>query len=231
MSIQFTAADYEALAISYLAQQFTEHNSAVLCGGTGLYIKALIEGLDEMPPVSELTVKETENEYNTHGLAWLQATVQAEDPEFYATGEIHNPARLLRALSFIRSTGSSIVNYRTNTHKQRPFHMIKVALELPRETLYKHINQRTDKMMAQGLLKEAEQLYPYRHLKSLQTVGYAELFDFLDGKYPLPVAISKIKQHTRNYAKRQLTWLRKLPDVELVDVTDRSPDEVAAALQ
>jgi tRNA dimethylallyltransferase len=209
VAVQFTAADYESLALKYLAELFTDHGTAVVCGGTGLYLKALCEGLDEMPGVNELVVKETENEYTLHGLAWLKATVQQEDPEYYVAGEVHNPARLLRALSFIRSTGSSIIHYRTNTQKQRPFHIIKAGLELPREILYSHINKRVDKMMEQGLLKEAEQLYPWRHLNSLQTVGYAELFDFIDGNYALPEAITKIKQHTRNYAKRQLTWFKK----------------------
>ncbi len=205
----FSAADYETLALGYLEEVFTRSDTAVVCGGTGLYIKALCEGLDEMPGVDEKIVKETEEEYNLHGLAWLQNAVMQEDPQFYNTGEIQNPARLLRALTFIRATGSSIVSYRKNTQKQRPFRIIKVGLELPREVLYNRINDRTDKMMANGLLKEVEQLYPLRGLKNLQSVGYTELFDFIEDKYSLPEAVNKIKQHTRNYAKRQLTWFKK----------------------
>ena len=209
VTTQFTAADYESLALNYLNDVFKEHNTAVVCGGTGLYIKALCEGLDEMPAVDEKVVKATEDEYNLRGLEWLQHTVLQEDPEFYSIGEVQNPARLLRALSFRRSHGQSIVNYRTRTPKQRPFRIIKAGLELPREILYSRINERVDKMMAQGLLREAESLYPQRHLKNLQSVGYTELFDFMDGKYTLPEAINKIKQHTRNYAKRQMTWFKK----------------------
>lgn len=209
ISTPFTAADYESLALSYLDEIFASNGAAVVVGGTGLYIKALCEGLDDMPDVVDKIVEETENQYKTQGLAWLQQTVQQEDPEFYAVGEIQNPARLLRALSFKRATGSSIVNYRTSTQKQRPFRIIKIGLELPREVLYNRINERVDKMMAQGLLTEVGQLYAYKHLKTLQTVGYTELFDLMDGKCSLPQAVDKIKQHTRNYAKRQLTWFKK----------------------
>ena len=118
---------------------------------------------------------------------------------------------MLRALAFIRSNGKSITFYRTQTKKNRPFRIVKVGLEMPRKVLYNRINHRVDTMMANGLLKEAQQLYPKRHLKNLQTVGYVELFDFLDNKCTLPEAIDKIKQHTRNYAKRQLTWFKKDP--------------------
>ncbi len=203
------AADYETLALKYLEDIFATHDTAVVCGGTGLYIKALCEGLDEMPETDSDIVMQTGQDYMQYGIEWLQQTVQEEDPEFYKQGEIHNPARMLRALSFIRSTGKSITQYKTQTKKERPFHIIKVGMELPREMLYNRINHRVDMMMEQGLFAEVEKLYPFRHLKNLQTVGYAELFDHLDGKYSLPEAIDKIKQHTRNYAKRQMTWFKK----------------------
>ena len=142
-------------------------------------------------------------------MEWLQQAVLQEDPEFYRQGEIQNPARMLRALSFIRSTGKSITQYKTQTKKTRPFKIIKAGLELPRELLYARINDRVDSMMEHGLLAEVENLLEYRHLKNLQTVGYSELFDFIDGKYSLQQAVEKIKQHTRNYAKRQMTWFKK----------------------
>jgi tRNA dimethylallyltransferase len=135
--------------------------------------------------------------------------VQKEDPAFYHEGEIHNPARLLRALSFVRSAGASITRYKTGKKKVRPFEILKVGLELSREELYGRINKRVDGMMAAGLLDEAKQLFHLRHLKNLQTVGYSELFDYLEGKCTLSAAVDKIKQHTRNYAKRQMTWFRK----------------------
>ena len=209
VTASLTAADYEELALQCLEEIFTTHNTAVVCGGTGLYIKALCDGLDEMPETDSGIVMQVEQAYMQHGLAWLQQAVSAEDPEFYKQGEIQNPARMLRALSFIRSSGRSIVHYKTQTKKVRPFQIIKVGLELPRELLYARINQRVDVMLDHGLLTEVEKLYQYRQLKNLQTVGYSELFDYLDGKYSLPEAVEKIKQHTRNYAKRQLTWFKK----------------------
>lgn len=225
VSQDLTAADFERLALGYLDDIFSTHYTAVLCGGTGLYIKALCEGLDPMPEVDPAVIQQAESEYAQKGMEWLQAAVAKEDPEFYQVGEIQNPARLLRALSFIRSTGHSIVNYRTNTRKQREFRIVKIGLELPREVLYDRINRRVDMMIEHGLEAEVRSLLPYKHLKNLQTVGYAELFDHFEGKCSLKEAVDKIKQHTRNYAKRQMTWFRKdeemhwfrADDPELVD--------------
>ncbi len=224
ITTHLTAADYELLALKYLKEIFVTTNTAVVCGGTGLYIKALCEGLDEMPEVSSDIVTQTEQEYEQQGLAWLQQAIQVEDPVFYNEGEIQNPARLLRALSFVRSTGKSITQFRTQSRKQRPFTIIKAALELPRELLYDRINQRVDEMMAQGLLAEVEKLYPSRHLKNLHTVGYSELFDYVERKCSLPEAVDKIKQHTRNYAKRQMTWFKK--DKEITWFRADDPDVV-----
>ncbi|MCB9044978.1 MAG: tRNA (adenosine(37)-N6)-dimethylallyltransferase MiaA [Chitinophagales bacterium] len=204
-----STADFEQLALQYLDEIFKTNNTAVVCGGTGLYIKSLCEGIDEMPDVDAAIEHQVNDQYKANGIEWLQKTVETEDPDFYKTGEIHNPVRLIRALSFIRSTGKSITEYRTGTKKERPFNIIKIALELPREILYDRINRRVDIMMEKGLLEEATALYPQRHLKNLQTVGYSEIFDYLDGKCTLDEAIDKIKQHSRNYAKRQLTWFRK----------------------
>lgn len=204
-----STADFERLALGYLDDIFKTTNSAVVCGGTGLYIKSLCEGIDEMPEVDKNIELQVNEQYQEQGIEWLQQTLQQEDPEFYNTGEIQNPVRLLRALIFKRSTGSSITQYRTGVKKERPFNIVKVALELPREVLYDRINQRVDIMMADGLLKEAEALYDMRHIKNLQTVGYSELFEYMDGNCTLPEAVDKIKQHSRNYAKRQLTWFRK----------------------
>lgn len=204
-----TTADFERLALGYLEDIFKTSDNAVVCGGTGLYIKSLCEGIDEMPDVGKAIEQEVNEQYQQKGMEWLQNAIQQEDPEFYQQGEVQNPVRLIRALSFVRSTGQSILNYRTGVKAARPFNIIKIALDLPREVLYERINHRVDIMMEQGLLKEAKELYPLRHLKNLQTVGYSELFDYIDGKYTLEEAVDKIKQHTRNYAKRQLTWFRK----------------------
>ncbi|GAA4462183.1 tRNA (adenosine(37)-N6)-dimethylallyltransferase MiaA [Nemorincola caseinilytica] len=206
---ELTAADFERLALGYLNEIFATRHTAVLCGGTGLYIKALCEGLDAMPATDPDIALRTEAEYKENGIEWLQQAVETEDPEFYETAEVQNPARLLRALSFIRSTGKSIVHYRSHTPKERPFRIIKIGLELPREVLYDRINRRVAMMMTEGLESEVRGLIPYKHLKNLQTVGYAELFEHFEGKCTLAEAVDKIKQHTRNYAKRQMTWFRK----------------------
>jgi tRNA dimethylallyltransferase len=160
---------------------------------------------------------------------WLQQQVQAKDPQFWSAGEIQNPQRLMRALEMVEATGQSILTFRNRTPAERPFRVIRLALELPREVLYERINQRVDYMMAGGLLQEATALYPVRHINALQTVGYTELFEYLDGATSLAVATDKIKQHTRHYAKRQLTWFRKdpaftwiRPDADVQDIVARA---------
>lgn len=225
-----TAADYETLALGYIDEVLSRHDAAVVCGGTGLYINALCHGLDEMPPTDAEVAKSVEEAYAANGIEWLQQAVAQEDPVFFATGEIHNPARMLRALSFVRTTGTSIIQYRTQSRKQRPFRMVKVALELPREVLYHRINQRVDVMMQQGLENEARALLLHRQLKNLQTVGYAELFEYFDGNCTLQEAVEKIKQHSRNYAKRQLTWFRKDPEMHWLRPDDEAIVEKILAL-
>lgn len=207
--LSLSAADYERIALHHLEDIFKTHDTAVVCGGTGLYIKALCEGLDEMPPVKDEIVRELDQNYTEKGIDWLRNQVLLEDPDFAEHGEIDNPARMIRALTFKRSTGTSIALFRTGNRKERTFRIIKIGLELPRELLYQRINDRVDIMMQQGLVHEVEQLFPKRHLKNLNTVGYSELFDFLEKKTSLPVAVDKIKQHSRNYAKRQMTWFKK----------------------
>lgn len=214
------AADYETLALGYLQDIFATHDAAVVCGGTGLYIKALCEGLDTMLAVSDEVVRDVNNEYETRGLQWLQHAVMEEDPDFYKEGEIKNPARLLRALIFKRSVGESIVNYRTGEKKKRDFRIVKVGLELPREVLYERINKRVDNMMQDGLLDEVRNLYSLRSLKNLQTVGYSELFEHIEGLYTLQEAVDKIKQNTRHYAKRQMTWFRKDKEINWLQADD-----------
>ncbi len=217
---QLTAADYEQLALGYLNDILATHDTAIVCGGTGLYIKALCEGLDVMPETDAEITQQVEQGYAEHGVTWLQQALAVEDPEFYRRGEIQNPARMMRALSFVRSTGTSILQYRTGDRKERPFNIIKVAPDMERAVLYDRINMRVAIMMQQGLEAEVLSLLPYRHLKNLQTVGYAELFEYLDGNCTLSEAVEKIKQHTRNYAKRQLTWFRRDSDVHWLKADD-----------
>ena len=217
---EITAADFEKLGLHYLDNAFSNNQYAIVCGGTGLYIKALLEGLDAMPSISKYITDAIELEYAEKGKEWLQNRVKVEDPEFFLSGEIENPARMIRALAFKLGTGDSILQYRTHVPKKRSFKIIKIGLELEREILYARINKRVDLMMEQGLLEEVKNLYPLRNLKNLQTVGYTEIFEYLDGKYSLETAVEKIKQNTRRYAKRQLTWFRKDTEIQWLPAAD-----------
>jgi len=206
---KLTAADFESYALQKTAQLFERHDDVVMVGGTGLYIKAFCEGLDTIPAVPETLRVELLRAYETNGLAWLQEQVAAADPEFYKTGEIKNPHRLLRALEVMQATGKSILSYRTQEKKQRPFHIEKLAIALPKEDLHRNIHNRVDAMIAAGLEDEARSLIPYQHLNALQTVGYKEFFDRFNGRLTREEAITAIKTNTRHYAKRQITWFKK----------------------
>ena len=211
-----SAADYERLALGYLEKIFAKNDVAIACGGTGLYLKALCEGLDEMPPVAPEIAAAIDAEFREKGTDWLRAELARTDKEFLETKESQNPARLQRALAFWRSTGTSILQWRSGAKKPRPFIIEKHCLSRQREELYTCINRRVDKMMDAGLLAEVESLYPLRQLKNLQTVGYQELFSHLAGDITQQRAVELIKQHTRNYAKRQMTWFLNGGDYEVV---------------
>lgn len=204
-----TAASFEQYALEKAADLFQMHDVVVMVGGTGLYIKAFCEGLDEVPEVPEEVRAQIIHNYQQHGLEWLQQEVQTRDPRFFAVGEIQNPHRLMRALEVVMSTSQSILDFRTGIKKQRPFNIIKIALDLPREQLHYNINTRVDKMIEQGLVEEVRAVLPYRDHSALQTVGYKEIFSYLDGEIGLSEATELIKRNTRQYAKRQLTWFRK----------------------
>ncbi|OQP64579.1 tRNA (adenosine(37)-N6)-dimethylallyltransferase MiaA [Niastella populi] len=203
------AAVFEQYALQAADEIFQQHDLAVVTGGTGLYIKAFCEGLDDMPPVSINIRQAITAQYERAGLAWLQQQVQEQDPLYYATGEVQNPQRLIRALEVKQATGESIRTFQQGKKAARPFRIIKLGLELPKPELHARINTRVDQMMEQGLLNEVKQLVPYKQLNALQTVGYSELFEYLDGKITLQQAIDQIKTNTRQYAKRQMTWFKR----------------------
>lgn len=211
---EVTAAGFADYAMEVAHHLFQQHDQLVLAGGTGLYIRAFCEGLDDIPDVPAELREQIQDSYSQKGLQWLQAEVAAKDPLYYQKGEIQNPQRLMRALEVAEATGQSILSFHTGQQQERPFRCIRIALELPREELYERINLRVDKMMEAGLLEEVKSLYPFRTLNALQTVGYAELFDYLDGTHSLERAVELIKQNTRRYAKRQLTWLRRMTDLQ-----------------
>lgn len=225
-----SAASFEKLALGYLEEIFKLQQTAILCGGSGLYIRALCEGLDDMPSINPEVAARIQEDFQKHGIAWLQEMIHAEDPSFQDSAALQNPARLMRALSFVRSTGQSILNFRSGVIKERPFRILKFALELPRETLYTRINNRTEQMMAAGLEEEARLLLPLRHLPPLHTVGYTELFDYFDGQCTRETAIEKIAQHTRNYAKRQLTWFRRDAGITWLNVHPNTGEQILGTL-
>jgi tRNA dimethylallyltransferase len=207
---ELTAASFEELALQWTNELFSGGNDkVVMVGGTGLYIKAFCEGLDTIPPIDEAIRTRIRQQYEQEGIPWLQRQIQETDPGFYSAGEVQNPQRLMRALEVKLSTGRSILDFRTQEKKQRPFNIEKIGLQLPKEELHRRIDERVDKMMDSGLLEEVKELLPYRDLNALRTVGYTELFDHLDGKLSLEQAVDAIKKNTRHYAKRQMTWFKK----------------------
>lgn len=209
------AVVFEQYALQAAETIFQQHgNRAVMVGGTGLYIKAFCEGLDDIPEVSEDIRSKVKAMFEEKGLLWLQQELQEKDPLFWAVAEQQNPQRLMRALEVFYATGQSIEAFRKAHKMQRPFKIIKVGLELDRQMLYDRINTRVDLMMQEGLLEEARALWPLQHLNALQTVGYREFFGFFEGEYSLDVAVNLLKQNTRHYAKRQLTWFKRDPDIQ-----------------
>jgi tRNA dimethylallyltransferase len=206
---EITAAGFEAYALQQVNELFRKQDVVVMAGGTGLYIKAFCEGLDQVPPVPAQVRASIAQAYETNGLQWLQQQLQQKDPAFYEKGEMKNPQRMMRALEVVEATGKSILDFRKGEAAKRDFNILKIGLELPREELNQRINTRVDQMMQAGLLEEVKALLPFKHLNALQTVGYAELFDYLEQQTTLEKAIELIKQNTRRYAKRQMTWFKK----------------------
>ena len=206
---EVNAAVFESLAMKWCDEIFSNRDVVVMCGGTGLYIKAFCEGLDEIPAVSEEIRKGIINLYAENGIAGLQESIKEQDPLYFSSGEISNPQRLMRALEVVKTTGRSILSFRNKEKKQRPFRILEFAINIPRKELYQRINKRVDQMMEDGLLDEVKSLLPYQGLNALHTVGYTELFDYLQGRSGLEESLSLIKQNTRRYAKRQITWLNK----------------------
>ncbi|MDB5130956.1 MAG: miaA [Mucilaginibacter sp.] len=214
----FTAGDLEKQALTLLGELFRVHDVVLLVGGSGLFIKAVCEGFDEVPAANADIRDKLNLEFVENGILNLQEKLKRADPEYYATVDINNPQRVIRALEVFESTGNPISSYRKAGADKRPFKIVKFGLSLPREKLYQRINLRVDEMIKQGLVEEARSLLPYRHLNALNTVGYSELFDYFDGKINLDKAIGSIKQNTRRFAKRQMTWFSRDSDIKWIAV-------------
>jgi len=210
---EVNAALFEELALRWTTEIFQDKPTAVMVGGTGLYIKAFTDGLDAIPAVDPAIRGRLQQQFGINGIGWLREEVRLHDPGYYAEGERQNPQRLLRALEVRLSTGRSILSFRNGVSRQRPFHIRKIGLDLPKEELHRRIHARVDQMIDQGLLAEVSNLLPYRNHNALRTVGYREIFEHLDGLCSLDEAIANIKTNTRRYAKRQLTWFRKDPGI------------------
>ncbi|AYB34780.1 tRNA (adenosine(37)-N6)-dimethylallyltransferase MiaA [Chryseolinea soli] len=210
----YDAAQYGHDALEVIHRLFKRNNEVILCGGSGLYVKAVCEGFDDIPEVPAQIREELSATYERGGIEALQALMMEHDPQLYATIDQKNPHRLMRALEVKLGTGLSIASFRKKNTLQHPFTIVKIGLTLPREILYERIDRRMDLMIEAGLFAEAEALYPLRAINALQTVGYQEIFDFMEGQYDREEAVRLLKRNSRRYAKRQLTWFTRDPQVQ-----------------
>jgi tRNA dimethylallyltransferase len=214
ISEKYNIGKFEHEALEKIRTLFLQMDTLFITGGSGLYIDAVIKGMDEMPQGSEPIRAELTRLLNTEGIQSLQARLKVADPEYYDKADIHNPHRLIRALEVNIITGKKMAELQSGNKKQRDFSVRKIGLLTDRDELYDLINKRVDAMIARGLLEEVKSMLPYRKENALQTVGYKEIFDYFDNLLSLEEAINKIKQNTRNYAKRQMTWFRKDPEIK-----------------
>lgn len=209
----YSASMYEQQTIALLEKLFQDNDYALMTGGSMMYIDAVCHGIDDIPTVDEQTRETLKRRLQEEGLESLCEELKRLDPEHYEVVDLQNPRRVVHALEICLMTGNTYTSYRKAERKERPFKIIKIGLTRPREELYQRINSRVDQMMEQGLLEEAQQLYPQRHLNALNTVGYKELFNYMDGIWTLDEAVERIKGNTRRYARKQLTWFKKDSDV------------------
>lgn len=205
----YSVSKYEQDVLQLLPSLFAQHNVVVMTGGSGLYIDAVCNGIDELPDPDPEIRQFVNNIYKNDGIESLRSQLRKVDKAYYNSCNLADHKRMIRAVEVSLQMGKPYSDFLKNPHKKRDFNIIKYCLVRPREELFDRINQRVDLMMEQGLLEEARQLYPYRELNSLNTVGYKELFDFFDGKLSLEQAVTDIKTHTRRYAKRQMTWFKR----------------------
>ena len=205
----YSASLFEQQVLECLEQQFLTNDYALLSGGSMMYIDAVCDGIDDIPTIDDETRTLMKQRLADEGLEALVEELRRLDPEYYEIVDRQNPRRVVHALEICTMTGKTYTSFRKREKRQRPFQIVKIGLNRPREELYDRINQRVDQMMADSLLEEARSLYPLRHLNALNTVGYKELFDYLEGRWPLEEAVERIKGNTRRYARKQLTWYKK----------------------
>lgn len=220
----YSAARYEEEAMKCLSNLFLTNDHALLTGGSMMYVDAVCKGIDDIPTVDEETRAFMMERYDKEGLEPLCAELRLLDPEYYRIVDLKNPKRVIHALEICHMTGRTYTSYRTQSCKERPFRIVKIGLRREREELYERINRRVDIMMEEGLLDEVKSVLPYRHLNSLNTVGYKELFMYLDGEWSLDFAIEKIKQNSRIYSRKQMTWFKRDTDIHWFHPDDK--DEI-----
>lgn len=206
---EYDVKQYEQDVLVLVEKLFQKYPVVILTGGSGLYIDAVCKGFDEMPDIPAEVRQNIIASYQQQGLVWLQEAVAQADPDYFGIVDQQNPQRLMRALEVCRATGKPYSSFRQQKTVERPFQILKIALERDREELYTRIDQRMDAMLQAGLLEEARSLYPLKALNALQTVGYSEIFGYLDGDYDWEEAVRLLKRNSRRYAKRQLTWFRR----------------------
>ena len=209
----YSASLFEQQVLECLEQQFQTKDYVLLSGGSMMYIDAVCDGIDDIPTIDDETRALMKKRLAEEGLEALVKELKSLDPEYYEIVDRQNPRRVVHALEICTMTGKTYTSFRKREKRQRPFRIIKIGLNRPREELYRRINQRVDEMMQQGLLEEAKSLYPMRQMNALNTVGYKELFDYLEGRWPLEEAVERIKGNTRRYARKQLTWYKKDPQI------------------
>lgn len=205
----YSAARYEQDALRLLAELFRTSDYVILSGGSMMYVDAVVKGIDDIPTVPDDIRAEMKQRLESEGLEALGDELKRLDPEYHAIVDLKNPRRVLHALEICHSTGRTYTSFRVRACKLRPFNIIKIGLNIPRPRLFERINGRVDKMIVEGLVDEARELYPQRGLTALNTVGYNEMFKYFDGEMTLPVAIERMKKNTRVYAKKQLTWYKR----------------------
>lgn len=214
----FSAAEYEAQVLSLLETLFQDHDTVILTGGSMMYVDAVCNGIDDIPTIDDETRTLMRRRYETEGPETLVKELRLLDPEYYERCDLRNYKRVIHALEVIYMTGRTFTSFRTGEKKKRPFQIEKIGLDRPRPILYDRINRRVDAMMAYGLLEEAIRLAPFRGSNALDTIGYKELYSYLDGERTLEEAVEKIKRNSRVYAKKQLTWFRRDPEMHWIDL-------------
>lgn len=218
----FSASQFEDETIKLLSELHQKHDCVIMSGGSMMYIDAVCKGIDEVPDIDPVLRKQLMELYQKEGLDPIRMQLKMRDPLFYDQVDLKNPKRVIHALEVCIMTGKPYSSFRTNTVKQRPFDIVKIGLTRPREELYQRINKRVDQMIEKGLVDEALKFYPHRHLNSLNTVGYKELFQYFDGNWTFEFAIDKIKQHSRNYARKQLSWFNRDKEIHWIDLSEEN---------